>query len=136
MQLGLLQQGYNLGRPDGIAGPKTNTAVASYWEKKGTYNSFSDETSAHEALFQSLFGFSLQRFILLGASEEKFCRAMDILPVKKKTQKAAPKPKSKGSKKPKKNEKLLKDALKIGIGIGVMHLLKKDKSHGPVEPLE
>jgi hypothetical protein len=136
LQLGLLQQGFNVGRPDGIAGPRTNAAIASHWEKTGTNDNLSDKAAAHEALFQSLFGFSLQRFILLGVSEDSFCQAMDILPIKKKTQKTTAKSKSQSSQKPNKNDKLLKDALKFGIGIGVMHLLKKDKSHGLVEPLE
>ena len=137
LQLGLLREGYSVGRPDGIAGNKTRATTARYWRDSGQSGEFSQVSEARAALFEALFGYGLQRFAKLGTASDPFCKSLSVIPTKKKTTtKNTSKPRSKSTKKSSKNDKLLKDALKIGIGIGVMHLLKKNKGHGHAIPLE
>ncbi|MGI9413519.1 MAG: peptidoglycan-binding domain-containing protein [Hyphomicrobiales bacterium] len=125
LQLGLAREGLNVGRPDGIMGPQTRSAMTGYRRRS---DGAAGETDAD--LFEAIYDYPLGKMARLGHAAGASCAklALVIPPRQKK-----PEPRSAGQTRKKKKKKRkesssgnsLAPAVSIGIGVGIGVLGKK-----------
>ncbi len=73
VQLGLGERGFEVGRPDGIMGPKTAAAMQQYADRNGDGNS-----EDLPGMFEAMYGISPDRLGRLGISGEKNCHRVSL----------------------------------------------------------
>lgn len=73
VQLGLAERGFQVGRPDGIMGPRTEAAMQQFAERNG--GGTSEDLSG---MFEALFGISPDRLGRLGISSGKNCQRVAL----------------------------------------------------------
>jgi len=73
VQLGLAERGFEVGRPDGIMGPKTAAAMQQFAERDG-----SGTAEDLPGMFKALFGISPDRLARLGISGGKNCQRVAL----------------------------------------------------------
>ncbi len=111
VQMGLAERGFKVGRPDGIMGPKTASAMEQFAERTG--DGISEDLPG---MFKSLFGISPDRMARLGISRGKNCQRVALFSPPRAAKRLSS---SKRRRQRYRDDDAYDPAVNIGIGIGL-----------------